>query len=490
MGLKTAIEHTAALDPNKNPTLTAVSGTAGTSDTTGTAEIVRVGANPATGAMYVQDLAGASGTTTVQMVSGTLNVGTVVVSSSSGGTNINVVTGTQQTLGTIGVLNNGTLAQVTTVNTVSALTTGSLTDVAKLYSGTINVGTFVMPTGTITTGSLTNLANVYNGSVNILTGTLQSSGTVTGVGVVSALTSGSVTLTGGTLTLGTLTNLASGTITALAVGTIGGKAASGAAAVANPVQIAGTDGGGTIYSPLVSTGGILTTNLTSSGTLLNLATGTLAAVTTVTTLSNLTNGSVRMTFGTLTTGSLTDLATIYNLNKGTVTRLETGTLAEVTLVPTVTTVSNLTNGSVRMTVGTLTTGSITDVAKLYSGTINAGTIQVNKTPVNIGTSYHQLGTAGADFWGTIIAASGAGTYQYVSGVQVIGMSGTTQVAVTNVGVGGSTGAGVLARGWIAPGQGIAQNFDPVVRSGTNGTLAYWLSTAGTVHIVIQYWQGV
>ena len=43
MALKTAIQHNAAVDANKIPALTGVSGTVGTSDTTGTAEIVRYG---------------------------------------------------------------------------------------------------------------------------------------------------------------------------------------------------------------------------------------------------------------------------------------------------------------------------------------------------------------------------------------------------------------------------------------------------------------
>src|SRR3990167_10134404 len=103
-------------DQNRFPTLIGVGGTAGTADAAGTADIVQIGVNQTTGAMYVQDLSGASGTTTVQMVSGTLNVGTVVVSSSSGGTTVNIATGTQQTLGTVGVLNSGTINSATIVN--------------------------------------------------------------------------------------------------------------------------------------------------------------------------------------------------------------------------------------------------------------------------------------------------------------------------------------------------------------------------------------
>ena len=77
--LNTGRPYNSGIDANNYPTLTAVSGTVGTADTAGTAEIIAIGGNPTTGALYVQDLSGATGTTTVQMVSGTLNVGTVVI---------------------------------------------------------------------------------------------------------------------------------------------------------------------------------------------------------------------------------------------------------------------------------------------------------------------------------------------------------------------------------------------------------------------------
>ena len=207
MAEKTAIQHQAAQDASRAFALIGHSGTLGTADTTGTAEVVRVGANPLTGALYVQDLAGASGTTTVQMVSGTLNAGTVVVSSSSGGTNVNINTGTIN-VGTFvlptGTITTGSLSNVAMLNAgtvvmpTGTLTTGSLTNLASLH------------TGTITTGSLTNLANLVNGSVNVLTGSIQSSGTTTGVGVVSNLTNGSVNILTGTIT--SLSNLAAGTV--------------------------------------------------------------------------------------------------------------------------------------------------------------------------------------------------------------------------------------------------------------------------------------
>lgn len=143
-------------------------------------------------------------------------------------------------------------------------------------------------------------------------------------------------------------------------------------------------------------------------------------------------------------------------------------------------------------VGTLTNlGSQTNLGQIHNaGTLQAGTVQINKTPVTIGTAFHTRGTTGAAVWGTLIAASGAGTRQYISNIDIVVVSGTVDVAVTNIGVDGSAGAGVLARGQFVPSAGITKQFDPVTRSGTNGTLSFWLGGAGTIDINIHYWQGV
>ena len=63
--LNTGRPYNSGIDANNYPTLTAVSGTVGTADTAGTAEIFAIGGNPTTGALYVQDLSGAAGTTNV-----------------------------------------------------------------------------------------------------------------------------------------------------------------------------------------------------------------------------------------------------------------------------------------------------------------------------------------------------------------------------------------------------------------------------------------
>ena len=92
--------------------------------------------------------------------------GTVQVAGASAGTFVNISTGTQQTLGTVGIVNTGTLAQVTSVS--------------NLASGTL-----------LNSGSSTGVGVVTSIS-NLVAGTLLNSGTTTGVGVVSVLSLGTV----------------------------------------------------------------------------------------------------------------------------------------------------------------------------------------------------------------------------------------------------------------------------------------------------------
>ena len=145
--------------------------------------------------------------------------------------------------------------------------------------------------------------------------------------------------------------------------------------------------------------------------------------------------------------------------------------------------ADIAGGTIVVSAGTIAGGTIQN--------LNAGTIQKSSLPVQIGTSYGTLGTAGVAPWGTLIAASGAGTYQYVSGLSIVVASGTVDCAITNVGtVATIGGAGILARGQFTPGGGEIRDFDPVMRSGTNGTLAFWLGGAGTAYFIVNYWQGV
>lgn len=346
MGLKTATEHNAAIDALKVPTLTVVTGNAGTSDTSGTAEVMRVGGQPSVGAVNVHV---------------------------TGGT---VVSGAEVTVGTI-----------ERVNTIGTLEFGTV------------VTTLALNSGTITT---------------IAAGTLNTLGTVAQVTAVNSVA-----------------NLVKGTITKLEGGTL----------------------------------------------------GEVTLVPTVTTVSNLTNGSVRLTVGTITTGSLTNLASLHTGTIQSVSEVVKGT---TTLVSTVTTVANLTTGSIVVTSGTL--GSVGALAQVHNaGTIQAGTVQINARPVTSVVSHGTLGTAGGSFFATVSAASGVGTNHWVSNVDIVMQSGTADVRVL-AGT-GIQGTGVIAAGQFPAGGGISKHFNPAFNAGANSELTYHFVGAGTAFIVVNYWKG-
>lgn len=287
-------------------------------------------------------------------------------------------------------------------------------------------------TGKINVGTITTIPNTPGGTL----------------GVVSALTTGSVTLTSGTLTVGTLTNLVSGTIN-------------------SATAVVGTIPGIGVVTNLTSGSVVLTSGTLTVGTLTNLVSGTINSATAVVgtipgigVVTNLTSGSVRMTVGTLTEGTLTNLVS--------------GTINSATAV-----------------VGTVPgIGTVTSMGTLYAllhGTVDAGTVQVNpKSPTTVLTA-SALGTAGGSLFGTLSAASGAGTAHYVTGLQIVQMSGTTD---TYVGFGTAlTGGSVLARGNFAPGGGIMRDFSIPIASGTNSEICYELAGAGTVFVAVNYWKG-
>lgn len=194
-------------DRNQNFTMAGLSGTLG--PTYGTAEVrpltvtddgkLQVNASVTAGS-YVNIVTG------TQQLLGTLQVGTVYWANQLDGTNDNVAVGGTDSGGTYhkiitdttGRLKLASDGTVTQVSTVSALTTGSVT----------------MTNGTLTTGTLQNLVT---GTINAL-----AAGTITG-GTLQNLVSGTINaLAAGTITGGTLQNLVSGTINALATGTITG----------------------------------------------------------------------------------------------------------------------------------------------------------------------------------------------------------------------------------------------------------------------------
>ena len=147
---------------------------------------------------------------------------------------------------------------------------------------------------------------------------------------------------------------------------------------------------------------------------------------------------------------------LTNLVKGTITRLQGGTLGI------------LTNGTV----------AVSNVA--------GGTVQVNPvSPIVVETYGTLADAAGAEF-GTISAASGAGTYHYVQGFSIVCHSGTVD---SYIGFGSVLiGTGVLGRGVFSEGGGgMMRNFTHPIRSdGTNSEIIYKIGGAGTVNYTVDF----
>lgn len=420
-------------DENQQYSILGVGGTAGTADTAGTSRTVAVSVNPDTGAMYVQDLSGASGTTniagtvvvsggtinaaTATLTGGTLNAGTVVLNGGTAGT----VTG----VGVVTALTSGTVS----VNTPGTITSGTVT--TNQNSGTLNVGT--INSGTINNGTLTLVTTVSNltaGSVRVVAGTeIITSGTVDLVSTVttlSNLTNGSVKVTAGTVNTGTINT-----------GTVGGFGANAAATVGFPVLTGGMDSGGTTYTFLTDTTrrihNVMQVGTLNAGTI---NTGTINSAT-------VNAGTFTMTVGTLNSGTI---------NSGTI---NTGTI----------------------NAATVNTGTIN------SGTINAGTITRQPYPASQVQSAFAVGTGAI---GTLVSAVGAGTGIYVNSIIMTPMSGTLDMCLS-FGLGSTTNQ-VVARGYFVPGGGIVQSFDNPSFYGTaNSALTYQiLGGSGTAVWQVNY----
>lgn len=274
-------------DTNQNFALIGVQGTAGTADTRGTSVTMPISVDPDTGAMNVKDLSGAAGTTNVQVLGGTLQLGTITgnigtVSMLSAGTvsmiNAGTITSSGTTTGvgvvsmlsagTVSMINAGTLTSLGTVpgvgvvTTVTNLSNGSV----RMTVGTITTGTIVNSGTTTGVGVVTSVTNLASGTLlssgtttgvgvvtsvtNLASGTLLSSGTTTGVGVVTSLTQGSINVTAGTITAGTfsLNPLAGSVLTTLvAMGTAGTAAIPTTALSGRKALIAYNSGTTTVY---------------------------------------------------------------------------------------------------------------------------------------------------------------------------------------------------------------------------------------------------
>ena|SRR3990167_1345380 len=124
------------------------------------------------------------------------------------------------------------------------------------------------------------------------------------------------------------------------------------------------------------------------------------------------------------------------------------------------------------------------VSNVVGGTINRFDRQSPKQITSFGT----VGTASGSFFGTISAASGAGTIHVLTGVNIIVTSGTPEIMVSY----GSalTGGSVIVRGSFTTNSGIARNFNPPIDSGTNSEIMYHFVSAGTANIQVQYYRTI
>ena len=136
---------------------------------------------------------------------------------------------------------------------------------------------------------------------------------------------------------------------------------------------------------------------------------------------------------------------------------------------TIPTIANLTNGTVRISVGTVATGTLQN---LVSGTINSGTVE----SLNIGRrhadEFATVVTTGTNVLGTIRAAV-AGSAIYVTGL-VISVGSATNVEIAS----GGTSTPITGTFYLNANGGVALTpIDPPLRTASGSALVYKQSAA-------------
>lgn len=204
-----------------------------------------LGMNEGTGKWINFDLDGTVNTQVIRVDKGTIStIGTLP--SLPGGT-INLVGS-----GTITKVEGGTIGLITRVGNVGTLEVGTITTLPNTPGGTINLvsnltnGTVRISVGTITTGtidSVTTVSNLTNGSVRITVGTITVLPNIPG-GTVGEVTS--------------VTNLVGGTVTKLTQGSI---------QVTAGTVSAGTINAGTMTAVPYPSAQVLSAGTTTSGTI-------------------------------------------------------------------------------------------------------------------------------------------------------------------------------------------------------------------------------
>jgi hypothetical protein len=228
------------------------------------------------------------------------------------------------------------------------------------------------------------------------------------------------------------------------------------------------------------------------------------------TIDQITNGSIVVTAGTvtttmgdlsggtidlLTTGSISNLAMLH---AGTITQVGTvqnigvvhnaGTLAGGTIAGAgvVTTVSNVTNGTIRVTAGTVAQSgawNVTGTVANGSIAVTAGTIKNEPFPATQVQPAFFIGTSAV---GTLVSAAGAGIGIYPTSITLTPLSGTLDMCLS-FGL-GSTTPQVVARGNFVAGGGLTKDFSyPSFYATSNSPLTYQiLGGAGTASWQVNY----
>lgn len=323
---------------------------------------------------------------------------------------------------------------------------GTQTAIATDTSGTLNYQVINVKQGTISTiGTLPNLPQgsiqVTAGTVTVGTvpgmGTLTNIGTAKEVTTVANLTNGSIVVTAGTLA--TIPNIPGGTL-----------------ALITRVSNIGTLEVGTI------------------STIPNTPGGTLNLVTTVT---NLSNGTIQNSGTTTGVGTVTNIGTLAVLNAGTLTTIPNipgGTLGLLSV---------LANGTIGA--GTVVVG----IGTITHGTIDAGTVKLDgRTSRNIlsyGTTFGGTAAGYATLVGSAVV--GAGTSLWINDVSV---NNPKSDITCLVGFGTAlNGSSVILKGVFGTASGVGQqkSFSLPVNAGmTNQDLVAYISDAGTINVNVSY----
>lgn len=253
----------------------------------------------------------------------------------------------------------------------------------------------------------------------------------------------------------------------------------GTAGTAETVRVVASDAGA-LRVDLVS-GDTINIGTMTVGTIDNVVDGTLSKVSSVTEVSNLasgtiseiTNGSIIVTAGTITTAA-------SDIPGGTIDVL-----------------SALTTGSVVVTAGTvdatltgdLSGGTVDLVSAIAAGSVavTAGTVKIdgrpNRNVLTYGTAFG--GTAAA--YGTLIGSAlvGAGTYLWLNDLSMVNRTGTVGC---QIGFGTAlNGDTVLAKGKFGANSGIQKSYPLAVNGNTtNQDLVCYIDAAGTVDISVSY----